>query len=448
LSIAAARSSASPQVPIAALVAALRDARQQLNALSTGEAASDLRTLFRSSYRHLSAPARRLFRRLGPYPGPDISLPAAASLAGISPLRARRALDELCTANLLTERAPYRYVLHDLLRTYASELAEQHDDDAEQHAATDRLFNHYLNSLQAVDRVRYPQDRPILSSAPLPGVWPEEFTDPGEALAWCQNERGVLTAMLGQVAEAAPDEYLTVPRWGLWLYFHLWGHRHDLAEARRVVLTATRSAGGDPTEAPEEPRSGDARYRYRQLVQLGREGGGEQTARAYCLFGLIQILNRQGRHGVARGFAQRALEWFRATGDQAGTALALNQIGRLHIVLGRPEEAVTMCRQAMDLCRELGDRMGEAWAADGLGLARHRLGDFAQAARWCEHAAALYARLGDQDAQLETLLHLGDARQALGQTGAARQSWRDALALLSDPEHPNAAPLRVRLSDG
>jgi tetratricopeptide (TPR) repeat protein len=433
-------------VPIAALVTQLRDTGQQLDALSTGDAASDLRTLFQSSYRHLSPPAQRLFRRLGPFPGPDISLPVAASLAGIPPRLTRVALEELCTAHLLTERAPHRYVLHDLLRTYATEQAEQHDDETSRRAATDRLFNHYLHCLRAADRLRYPGCPPILSVPLLPGVVPEEFTDPDSALAWCQGERGVLTAMLGHVAETAPEEYIDVRRWGVWLYFHLWGRGDDLAEARRVVLTATRPAGGAGVPAAEldGSRSGDTRYRYRQLVRLGQERG-EHTARAYCLFGLVQILERQGRRTSARGFAELALESFQAIGDQAGVALALNQIGRLDILLDRPDEAVAVFRRTMELCRELSNEAGEASAAVGLGLAGHRLGDYAQAARWCEYAAELYGRLGDQDAQVRTLIHVGDARLALGQAQAARQRWRDALAVLTDPDHPHAGLLRTRL---
>jgi DNA-binding SARP family transcriptional activator/tetratricopeptide (TPR) repeat protein len=370
LTIAAARGSASPRLPIAALVAQLRDNRQQLDALSTGEPRSDLRSLFHSSYLHVRPTARRLFRLLGPFAGPDISLPAAASLAGIPRPRAQAALVELCDARLLTQREPRRFVLHDLLRTYAAELAEAHETMADREAATDRGFNHYLHSLHAVDRLRYPSSHPIVSAELLPGVSPEKFIDPRRALEWCQGERGVITALLGQAAEADPDRYLSGDCWYLWLYFHLWAHPHDLAEARRVVATASRLVedGSVDTAHPD----GDIRDRHRQLVVRG-QARGEDAAKAYCLFGLVRFLNRQGRNELARQFAQRALDWFRETQDRAGAALALDQLGRLHLVLGEPDRAVAAYRRALELCRELGEPMGEASAADGLGLARMRL---------------------------------------------------------------------------
>ena len=64
-----------------------------------------------------------MFRLLGIHPGPDITVPAAASLAGLPPGQAHLALAELCDEHLLTEYVPGRYSCHDLLRSYAAEEA-------------------------------------------------------------------------------------------------------------------------------------------------------------------------------------------------------------------------------------------------------------------------------------------------------------------------------------
>ncbi|HWG14993.1 MAG TPA: hypothetical protein VG268_17125 [Streptosporangiaceae bacterium] len=61
--------------------------------------------------------------------GPDMSSPAAASLAGTSRGQARAAMDELVRANLLTEHRSGRYAGHDLLHAYAAELARAIDGD-------------------------------------------------------------------------------------------------------------------------------------------------------------------------------------------------------------------------------------------------------------------------------------------------------------------------------
>ncbi|MBV9381674.1 MAG: hypothetical protein JO242_13520 [Streptosporangiaceae bacterium] len=82
--ITAARAAAYPHLPLAAFAAELRDARQRLSALDGGDPASNLRAVFSWSYQQLSEEAADLFQLLGIHPGPDISLPAAASLAGTS----------------------------------------------------------------------------------------------------------------------------------------------------------------------------------------------------------------------------------------------------------------------------------------------------------------------------------------------------------------------------
>jgi hypothetical protein len=57
---------------------------------------------------------------LGLHPGPDISVPAAASLAAVPSTRAGALLAELAAAHLLSEHRPGRYTAHDLLRAYAA----------------------------------------------------------------------------------------------------------------------------------------------------------------------------------------------------------------------------------------------------------------------------------------------------------------------------------------
>jgi predicted TPR repeat methyltransferase len=44
-----------------------------------------------------------------------------------------------------------------------------------------------------------------------------------------------------------------------------------------------------------------------------------------------------------------------------------------------------------------------------------------------------------------TLVRLGDTHEAAGSTAAARDTWRQALVILEECGHPDAAGLRVRL---
>jgi hypothetical protein len=43
------------------------------------------------------------------------------------------------------------------------------------------------------------------------------------------------------------------------------------------------------------------------------------------------------------------------------------------------------------------------------------------------------------------LIHVGDARDADGKPLAARKTWRRALAILGDLDHPRADEIRTRL---
>ena len=89
-----------------------------------------------------------------PRPGsraPSFDAYAAAALDGTTLDAARRRLDELYDQHLLTEPAPGRYQLHDLLREHARALAAA-DDPAESDAATGRLLDYYLHTALAAGR--------------------------------------------------------------------------------------------------------------------------------------------------------------------------------------------------------------------------------------------------------------------------------------------------------
>ena len=127
LAIVAARAASNPTFPLAVLADELCPAQTCLDALSDGGPATDVRAAFSWSYRTLSGAAARLFRLLGQHPGPEVTVPAAARLAGIPTEQTRLLLAELTRAHLIEERTPGRYTVHDLLRGYAAELARTHD---------------------------------------------------------------------------------------------------------------------------------------------------------------------------------------------------------------------------------------------------------------------------------------------------------------------------------
>ncbi|NUR59643.1 MAG: AfsR/SARP family transcriptional regulator [Catenulispora sp.] len=145
LNIVCAHAAGRSGQPLGQIAARLRDAGRRLDALSTGDALTDVRTVFSWSYQNLDEGSARMFRLLGLVPGADLTAAAAASLAAVAPAEAARALRELTQANLLAERTPGRYAVQGLLHAYAFELAHRHDE-AESQTALHRLMDHYLHS--------------------------------------------------------------------------------------------------------------------------------------------------------------------------------------------------------------------------------------------------------------------------------------------------------------
>jgi DNA-binding SARP family transcriptional activator len=152
LAIAAARAVTQPQLLLNILAGKLLDTRSRVSVLSGDDPYTDLRTVLSWSYDALTPEARQLFRLLGLFPGPDITVAATASLAATPADHVQPLLTELTLANLLTEHVPGRYGLHELLRSYANDIAHRTDGDRLCRMATHRILDHYLRTAVAVDR--------------------------------------------------------------------------------------------------------------------------------------------------------------------------------------------------------------------------------------------------------------------------------------------------------
>ena len=90
LAIVAARGAARPDFPLGSFAAGLAEAKSGLDNLDAGDAEACVRSVFSWSCQSLTDPAARMFRLLGLHPGPDVTVRAAASLAGLPPDRPGR----------------------------------------------------------------------------------------------------------------------------------------------------------------------------------------------------------------------------------------------------------------------------------------------------------------------------------------------------------------------
>jgi tetratricopeptide (TPR) repeat protein len=451
LAIVAARAAAHPRFPLADVAGELRDA---LDGLQGTEPATDLRAVFSWSYRALGAAAARLFRQVSLHPGPDLTAPAAASLAGLPLARVRRLLAELTGANLISEYVPGRYTLHDLLRAYAAERSGASDGEEDRRMAVHRVLDHYLHTGYAANVSLHPYRYRISLATATPGVVPEPLTDNERALAWLIAEHQVLRAAVWHAARNGFDAHAWQLSYVLARVLTRQGRWSDLLVTQHAALDAARRLADLAGQAQshrhlgfayvEARRFDDAHAHYRQALDLFRQLG-EAAGQAYTHLAIGVAHDQQKLPGRALEHAEDAVRLFAATDDRSGYAHALNAIGWYRAELGDHRQAIVDCERALAIERELGDRLGAAHTWDSLGYIHHQLDDHAKATECFQRAIDLWRQTGSQYYTTVTLTRLGDTYQAAGKPDAARDAWRQAVDLLDELDHPDADPVRVKL---
>ncbi|MEV4763080.1 tetratricopeptide repeat protein [Micromonospora chokoriensis] len=457
LSIAAARAQQSG-FPLATLAAELGTAGQRFGVLDAGDAVGEVRAVFSWSYTALTPPAAGLFRLLGLHPGPDITVAAAASLAGRPADEARRLLTELTRANLLAEFRPGRFTAHDLLRAYAAELSDGTDSASDRRAATRRLLDHYTHTTHAADALLRPHSDPVdhLMTPAAAGVQPERPTSHAEAMEWLTSEHPVLVAALRLAASAGFDAHTWRLGRALDTFLDRQGHWHDRVETCQAALLAAERLGDPIAQAVAHrflagahtviDRYADAMGHLERALDLYvTSGDTEGQARTHQ--NLASLWDRQGEHRKALGHSQRTLVLARSAGHRRAQADALNAVGWCHAQLGEHLAALSYCEQALDLLQQLDDRAGEAATWDSLGFAHHNLGQYGRAVECYERTLELARDLGDLWGEADTLSRLGDTRHALGDPTSARADWRRALDIFTALNHPDATIVRAKLRE-
>jgi DNA-binding SARP family transcriptional activator len=411
----------------------LRDRHRRVAALSDGE--RELAAVFDLSYTSLDEQHRRLWRRLGLIPGPDLDAYAAAALVQVDPTLADGLLEELVDHNLLTAYAPGRYRLHDLLRAHAR--AQAADDPApDRDAAVNRLLRYYAHTAHnaSIPITRRPPpapDGPVPAHTPaLPGA--------KDARAWLRAERDNLEAAQ---AHAQADS----------LHVHTVALAAGLAEILRTdgpyarALAIHRAA----TEAAE--RHGRPTAHAAALTDLGimRRLVGDLAGAADTFSQALRIYraaddrdgeaNALAELGRARGYAgdlvrsvdafTRALEIYRATGDRHGEADMLAELGIMRRVSGDPAGAADSFAQALEIYRTIGDRHGEADALTELGRAQALIGNPAEAGDALGRALEFYRVTGHHHGEAYVLANLGTVRRLTGDLPGAGDALGQALKI-------------------
>ncbi|WP_381553459.1 BTAD domain-containing putative transcriptional regulator [Streptomyces eurythermus] len=440
LSVLAGRVTTNPVATLTALTEELRES-SRLDALSTGEDATDVRAVLAASYRALDAGTARVFRQLVQAPGPDIGVPAAGSLTGLGPVRAHQALHRLRTRHLLQEHAPGRFAGHDLLRAYALEAAA--GDDTEARAARLRVLDHCLRTAWAADRLLLPHRDPIRLPPATDGVRPEEITTHERAMEWFGREQPALVAAVQLAARHGHDTHAWQLAWALTTFLTRRGRWSDVAAVHTTALRAATRLGDTAALnesyrvlALERIEAGDhaaARHRLDQALALAVSSG-HTLSEAHTHLALGWLYEHTGDRAAALRHDELAVGLFARLGHQAGLARALNAVAWDHVQTGGHRQAVARCERALALQEELGDLRGQSDTLDTLGYAYQQLGEHTQALLCHERCLELHRALGHRFNEAEALIHLGEAHQALGDRAAARRCYEQALEVFRDME--------------
>jgi tetratricopeptide (TPR) repeat protein len=437
MAVVAARAELDPSFPLQAIADDLRDAHGGLDAFTGFDSTTDVRAVFSWSYRSLDEPTARLFRLLALHPGPHITVPAAADLAGLPLSRTRRALAGLLGSCLVEQPLPGRYALHDLLRGYATELTATHDTEEERDHATLRVLDHYMfTAWQANQLLKQDTSPEFDPGAPRPGVTPESLTTVQQATRWLAAEHQVLTGLLHTAVGRRLDHHTTGLAWSLKEYFNRQEFWPEAITALTPALEVARRLG----DRLEEGRClrhlggihGYLGHQEQALDHLRRATGifeeldatGEQ-ARAHYVMACALFLF--GRVEEAVTFSERGLELSREMGEELWLAECLVELGWFHTNLGQLEKGLAYSEEGIALFQRLDTPWQLAQAWDVLGHTLRLLGRYEESVATYRRATRAFEELGDFRNAVGTLMRLGDTRLALGDRDGARADWVRAL---------------------
>jgi tetratricopeptide (TPR) repeat protein len=383
-----------------------------------------VRNSFAVSYNGLPDDARRLFRLLGLLPGADFGAELVARAADMSVTDAERLLGELVDLQLLQSagRDGERYRLHDLLRLYARENAEQTDSPADRHAVLRRSVEWHADRLHDWMSLPGAHERP-----------------PDEAIAWFTEEDVNVHAGLRAAYEAEDwDLVLRVAGSLYGLLFHR-SHWEGMEEVKDMAVTAARQVE-------------DARAEIGPLIHLAEArrilGRGVDTPRLYDrALEIVRALGDEGVEGwvlthygdlqldlgrpedALRRYAE-AGDIYRRQGDEGAQIWLSAHIADAYLQLERPADAVRVQEEALEMSRRRDGRAGIVWCAWHLALAYDRAGRHDDAEEIMTGPVAFHREVGDRAGLATMLTILGDIQVHNGRPAEALEALTEALELV------------------
>lgn len=369
LRIAGSRLAARPEWTAHYLVSLLEDEHQRLDRLHAGDLT--VRSVFAVGFDGLPEAAKLTLRGLGALSAPDFADWVTELLGG----QAEALVDAgLLETHGVDAAGQVRYRLHDLTRLFAREQPVP--------GALAKLADTALSRVRAS---RFP----LVSGDPATTVVTRDIR---ESVEWLAAERAFLVSLVADLSAAGLDD-------ACWRLAHLLAPYLE----RHLYLDDWRALTGFAMEAAR--RAGDPLGEALILLDQGD----------------LHLAERDWPEAEKRLLL--ALEMFRSRGRAREVAHATRRLGRVHLELGRLDEA----ERALLSCVESAENQRDAADAEQvLGLMLRRAGRLDEAAGRLRAAVNRLAELGDRHRQADTLLELSAVHLAQGAKPDARAAAEQA----------------------
>ncbi|UMP07007.1 tetratricopeptide repeat protein [Amycolatopsis sp. EV170708-02-1] len=449
LSIVARRLALRTDLRVRDVVAELSREGDRLSALAPeGTDTEGIRPVFSWSYQALKPEPARMFRRLGLYPGEEISAGAAAALHGTSVVEARRLLDILANSHLITWSGRGRYQIHDLIHLYAKELVREDETVEQRSAATRHLLDWYLYTLDNSNRVLEPArgKRRMRLEPPPDDCDPVEFADSTAAAQWVIAESSALRSIVRYAAELGYDEHVWKIVSAVWEYLRFGPDIDEWIELQELAVVAAERRGDDYARMWSIGSIAHA-YNYARRIDKAMEcftasreywrnaGAAHPDARlheAVALAGSAHVHYLKDEFAKALECCARALPIVREEGDGFSDVWLLSLQGTVYRKQGKLLEAEALVREGLQVYQRQAQPhlLLESHVLRDLGRIKHDQGSLEEAAVYLNQSLVVAQQLGNALGEVRVLTSLQQVLLELGQLEEADRFARLAAGIM------------------
>ncbi|WP_431910929.1 ATP-binding protein [Nonomuraea jabiensis] len=440
INICGARLATREQWSMREMAARLADTRRRLDQLEVAPTVDkSVRASVQLSYDDCTGMQRRLLRLLSALTAPDVPGWVAGELLDSSGLDGADQLEALIDAQLAEcsgtdQTGTMRYRLHDLVRVFAAELAEQ-DEAERRRAAIERVLYGYRRRAEEAAQNRWPQDW-------SKGGRRSDAAGQVRAGDWLNAERLTLLAMIHQARQLRLWE-LT---WGLARAFCSLCHS---LRAYWADWVAVAELGCEAAEQTGDRRAlaialldsasvhGGLGLRERALEEARRaletfEELGESWWAARAMRTIGMTLFSDGHLDRAQDYLIGAITAFKGEEDLWWMARTQRNLAEMRMSERRPDEARELLEDALEIFKRDGNRYSEAQTLRVYGevlaaqaRAEHRAGDLRLAANLFTRAGFSLDRASEMFRQRGELWEEARCLRAAGEVGDPDNGLRE-----------------------